>query len=49
MSVSAIMLGGFSHFDQAPLSDISGNVTRPSHVLYFGEHQFVEHALKEDY
>ena len=27
------MLGGFSHFDQTPLLDISGYITWPYHVL----------------
>ena len=38
------MLGGFNHFEQAPLLDISGYVNWPSHVL-----QFAELALEEDY
>ena len=36
------MLGGFSHFDQAPLSDIPGYVTWPSHVVKFAEQKFEE-------
>ena len=34
VSMGAINVrGGFSHFDQAPLLDISGYITWPSHVL----------------
>ena len=29
------MQGGFSHFDQSPLLDISGYITWSSHVLWF--------------
>ena len=49
------MLGGFSHFDQAPVLDVSGYLTCPSHVLWFAEHQLAEcrtclgRRLLEDY
>ena len=42
------MLGGLSHFDQALLLDILDYVTWPSHVLWFAQHQFAEHAKEED-
>ena len=43
------MLGGFNHFEQTPLLDISGYVNWPSHVLQFAENRFAELALEEDY
>ena len=43
------MLGGFNHFEQRSLLDISGYVNWPSHVLQFTEDQFAELALEEDY
>ena len=42
--MNAINVGSFSHFNQASLLDISSCVTWPSHVLYFAEQQFAEHA-----
>ena len=38
------MSGDFCHFDRAPLLDISGYVTWPSHALQFAEHRFAEHG-----